>query len=189
MKKEKVGLTTTNYILCIGGILLLSLIIILPPVFRIVFKSNDNQINQDEIVNHPELSITCYKDNIKTDTTTNNETYIFNYKDNKVKSYTKIINKNFLDPNNYETEKYELGRLVTAFSVINGYNYSINPNDDQLLLIVNEKYDLETFNSTIISIPGNTEPTSLSAEYSLDQSILEIQNQLTNDGYLCSQNG
>ena len=94
----------------------------------------------------------------------------------------------YIDPNVYETDKQDFGRLVTAFSILSGYNYAVTPNDEENYLSVQENYDLEIFKATMIVIPGNTEPTSVASDYLLNQKINEIENSLTNDGYLCSQN-
>ena len=175
MKEEKVGLTTMNYILSIGGILLLSLLIILPPTFRVLFKA-ETEKPQEEVKNYPIV------------TTTDTITYIFQHKNNELKSYTKTTKKNYIDPNVYETDKQDFGRLVTAFSILSGYNYAVTPNDEENYLSVQENYDLEIFKATMIVIPGNTEPTSVASDYLLNQKINEIENSLTSDGYLCSQN-
>lgn len=187
MKEEKVGLTTMNYILSIGGILLLSLLIILPPTFRALFKA-ETEKPQEEVKNYPIVTTTCHKENIETNTTTDTITYIFQHKNNELKSYTKTTKKNYIDPNVYETDKQDFGRLVTAFSILSGYNYAVTPNDEENYLSVQENYDLEIFKATMIVIPGNTEPTSVASDYLLNQKINEIENSLTNDGYLCSQN-
>lgn len=186
MKQEKVGLTTMNWILSIGGIILLSLFIILPPVFRVVFKEAEKP--QEEIKEYPMITTTCYKENIQTDTTTDVVTYIFQHKNNELKSYTKTTKKSYLDPNIYDTDKQSFGRLVTAFSVLSGYNYTVTPSEEEDYLLVQENYDLAVFKSTMIVIPGNTEPTSVSSEYLFNQSINEMENELTVDGYFCSQN-
>lgn len=186
MKQEKVGLTTMNYILSIGGILLLSLVIILPPVFRIVFK--EEIVKSEEKEEYLILTTTCSKENIVTNNTNENENYIFQHVNNKIKSYTKITQKTYLDPSTYEVDKQDFGRLVTAFSILNGYSYTVVPNDEDNHLTIKENYDLEIFTPTMIVIPNDTEPTAVSSEYSLNQSIDEIKIELSTNGYLCSQN-
>lgn len=186
MKQEKVGLTTINWVLSIGGIILLSLLIILPPVFRVVFKEVEKP--QEEIKEYPMITTTCYKEDIVSDITTDNITYIFQHKNNGLKTYTKTTKKSYLDSNIYDTDKQSFGRLVTAFSILNGYNYAVTPDDENNSLSISEKYDLETFENTNIIIPGDTASTSVSSDYLFDQSIIEIVNNLTVDGYFCSQN-
>lgn len=187
MKQGKIGLTTTNWILSIIGILLLSLLIILPPVFRVVFKEEEKN-NKEEKITYPTLTTTCYKENLETTTSIDTETYIFQHQNNEIKFYTKSTTKNYNDPTNYETSKQDYGRLVTAYSVLNGYTYSVNPNDENLSLIIQENYDLEIFKSTMIVIPDTTEPTEVSSTYPLNALITSIEDELTADGYLCSQN-
>lgn len=186
MKQEKVELTTMNLILSIIGILLLTLVIILPPIFRVVFKE-DEKPKDDIIVDYPTLTTTCYKENIETDTSIDNETYIFQYKNNMIKSYTKSITKKYSDPNNYEIEKQSFGRLVSAYSVLDGYNYTVNPNDEASSLTIQENYDLSIFQSTMIVIPGSDTPTEVTPHYFLNTVITDIEEELTTSDYLCSQ--
>ncbi len=187
MKQEKVGLTAMNWISSIVGIILLSSFIILPPIFRVAFKETDTK-KPEEVITYPTLTTTCYKDNIQTDTSTDVETYIFQHQNNKIKRYTKSTIKSYIDPNNYELDKQNFGRLVTAYSVLNGYNYTVTPNDEQLSLNIQANYDLEIFKSTMITIPGDSEPTEVSSAYLIDSLVNDIEAELTTNGYLCSQN-
>ena len=60
--KQKVGMTKLNWILSIGGIIILLVLIALPPVFRIVFEEKENvntskdDIKPDDTSNKPDTS-------------------------------------------------------------------------------------------------------------------------------------
>ena len=59
MKKKKSGLTATNWVLSILGILVLSCFVILPPVFRVFLKEEEAPA-QKKIV----AMTTCRKEQI-----------------------------------------------------------------------------------------------------------------------------
>ena len=77
-EKKKVGLTSVEWIISIIGIIFLTLVIVLPPVFRVVFKEEikepNNSIQDDLIVEETEAiddsnypKVTCTKQNTTSD--------------------------------------------------------------------------------------------------------------------------
>lgn len=187
MKKQKIGLTTTNWILSILGILLLSCLIILPPVFRVVFKEEPQKVPEPE-PDIPTIITTCQKENIMELEYVDNEKLIFYHQNDKIKTFNKETNRIFNDPLIYQQNKQSYGVLVTAFSMISGYDYSATPNDNDSTINIIETYDLNHFAPTMIVIPGDTEPTSIKSDYELNESIVNIKENLTANGYLCSEN-
>lgn len=181
MKEEKVGLTPTNWILSIIGIILLSCVIILPPVFRTVFKEEEKEEEKPA----PIYTTTCYKNGILGESFTDNITLTFKHQNSKISEVSKKTIRTYTDPILYQEVKTDYGRLVTAFINVNGYDYSANPNDDNSEFTINELYDLNTFRTTMIVIEGDTEPTEVKSSYQLNDSITLIKQELTNDGYTC----
>lgn len=186
MKEQKVGLTSTNWILSILGIVVLSCFIILPPVFRAFLK--------EEVVEEPpkeEVVIgttTCQNENIKSIDYIDNETLIFTYQNQKVQSFTRKTIRAYLDPMVYQEEKLTYGKLVTAFSIINGYEYSATPEDDTSSVSIHEEYDLTNFKPTTIVVPGDENPTAITTSYQLNDNISKVKEYLTANGYTCVEN-
>ena len=88
----------------------------------------------------------------------------------------------------YQEQKLIYSEYVTAFSMINGYEYSATPSDDTFSMRIQEKYDLTTFKPTTIVIPGDENPTAISASYELNSDISTIKENLIATGYTCSDN-
>lgn len=182
MKEEKIGLTTTNWILSIVGILLLSCLIVLPPIFRVVFKEEEKKEIKDEIIIE---KLTCEKNNIISGTYAEDINLVFNYYNDNIRSYSKSASRTYNDYVLYENDKQKFGRYVTNFSLLTGYTYSIDPNDETLAISISEEYDLSIFKSTTITIPGENEEVTVASTYTSEDSMNKIKNDLINDGYTC----
>ena len=182
MKKEKIGLTPINCFLSILGIILLSCVIILPPVFRVVFK-------EEEIIELPEEAIveelTCVKDKIKEEGYTNDITYSFSFYNDQIHEYTKKTVSTYTDYVLYDTDKQAYGRYAGAFSILSGYDYLMEPDDVRYVLTVTEDYDLSIFKNTTITIPGDTEETKVTSMYNITDSMNQVKTTLTKSGYNC----
>lgn len=59
-EEQKVGLSTMNWILCILGIVFFSSFIILPPIFRVVFK--EEAPSTPPVVEQTEKAFSCFKE-------------------------------------------------------------------------------------------------------------------------------
>lgn len=182
MKEEKIGLTTTNWILSILGILLLSSLIILPPIFRVVFKEEEKQEIKDEIIIE---KITCEKKNIISATYREDINLVFYYYKDRIRTYSKSASRTYNDYILYESDKQKFGRYVTNFSLLTGYTYSIDPDDEMPAISISEEYDLGVFKSTTITIPGENEEVTVTTAYTNEDSMNKIKNDLINDGYTC----
>ena len=182
MKKEKIGLTPMNWVLSILGILLLSCLIILPPVFRVVFKEEEKEDFQTEITIE---KLICEKKNIVSEQYTEDSVLTFYYYNDNIRTYSKNTNRTYNDQILYENDKQQFGRYVTAFSLLSGYVYSIDPDDEEFVININEEYDLGLFNSTIITLPGDSEEVTVTSTYSKEDSMNQIKTDLTNNGYTC----
>ena len=186
MKEQKVGLTTKNWILSILGILLLLCVIVLPPVFRIFFE--EEEVLPEPDLGEPIVTTICSKDGLENVDYVDGEILTFEHQNLKVKQFTKKTNRIYNDPLVYQQNKQSYGVLVTAFSIITGYDYSATPNDDMSSINIIESYDLNNFKDTTVVIPGDTESTSISSSYQLDSSITTIKEELVANGYVCLEN-
>lgn len=180
---KKVGITLKNWILSILGIIILSTFVILPPVFRLVFK--DKPIEKPNKV-YPMLTTTCVKNNINSSDNTNSITVTLNYRNSQLKNYSKVTEKVYEEPSDYEKFKKDYGRLVTSSKIIDGFDYKLDLNDDDSILLITEDYNLGTFVTTAVVLPGDSKSTPIESEYVFDQSITVIKQKLTTNGYVCS---
>lgn len=186
MKEQKVGLTTTNWILSILGILVLSCFIILPPVFRNFLK--------EEVVEEPPKeevivgTTVCQNQSIPATDYTDNVTLTFTYENQKIKGVIKNTVRTYSDSLVYQERKLTYGKLVTAFSIISGYEYSATPEDDTSSVLINEEYDLANFKPTTIVVPGDENPTAITTDYQLNDDISKVKEYLISNGYTCREN-
>ena len=182
MKKEKIGLTPINWFLSILGIIVLSCLIILPPVFRTVFKEEKPiELPEETIIE----KLTCTKNDIVLEGYTGDITYSFSYYQDQIQNYSKKTVSTYTDYVLYDNDKQTFGRYTAAFNILAGYEYVMEPNDETYMLTINEDYDLTTFNNTTITIPGDTEETKVTSLYTMSDSMNQIKNNLINDGYTC----
>lgn len=183
MKEQKVGLTTINWVLSIFGIIILTSFIVLPPVFRTFLQEEKEIIPEPQI--SPILTTTCIKDQINYDNYIDKEIYTFKHQDNQILEYSKGINRTYKDPLVYQQEKQSYGVLVTAFSALTGYDYLATPDDNLSRVNIMENYNLKTFNPTMIVVPGDEVPISITSNYNLNDSMIAAKQELTTNGYFC----
>lgn len=179
--KKKI-LTTKELILSIMGIILLTCLIVLPPVFRVVFEEPEPV---DPNVKGPILSLSCTKKGIKSSKYTDNKVYAFKYQDGNILSYVDETERIYYDSTVYQAEKVNYGKLVTALTIIEGYTYTITPVDNTSSVNIKEEFDLNTFKDTSVTIPGETEPIEIKSKYTSDLKMEDIQISLVAQGYTC----
>ncbi len=180
--KEKVGLSIMEWIFSIIGIAFFACLIILPPVFRVVFKEAPKEYVPDAI----EIkTLTCTKANYYSGEVRKNDTYIIRYYNDKVRTYTIKRESIYNDTVPYSDEKQKEGRLSTAYSLVEGISYSVKPNDAELMIITEEYCDLSKFKSTVVTLPGDTVETKINSTYTLKDSVDQIKTDLQDEGYIC----
>jgi len=156
-ENKKVGLTTLNWFLSISGIIILSLFIILPPVFRTVFKE-EVIIEENEPVEEKEpvqnngiddtnyLKVTCTKQNPLVDY---NETsqIILSHENNALRILTINSNRTYLNTKESESAYTDSKLLCSSnkdvLSSISGFNYNCDITDTNINETI--KYDLAVF--------------------------------------------
>ncbi len=180
--KEKSGLSTFEWILSITGIIVLSCLIILPPVFRIVFKEQPQEYVPDEI----EIkTLVCTKNNFYSGEVRRNATYTIRYFNDKVRTYTIKNESIYNDPTPYGEEKEKEGRLSTAYNLVEGISYKVNPNDAELKIITEESCDLSKFKSTVVTLPSDSVETKINSAFTTKDSVDQIKIDLQDEGYIC----
>jgi len=182
-EKEKIGLSTLEWILSIVGILVLCCLIVLPPVFRVVLK--EEKVEEDIPDQIDILTLTCTKNNYYSGSVRKNDTYTIKYYKDKVRTYTIKSESIFTDTVPYDEEKQKQGRLSTAYSLVEGINYTVNPNDAELKITTEEDCDLSVFKSTTVTLPGDTIETKINSVYTTKDSVEQIRIDLEDEGYTC----
>lgn len=186
MKEEKTGLTVTNWILSIGGILILLCLIILPPLFRVLLP-------EEEAIPLPETKVvigstTCTNSNVEGIGYIDNVTLDFTHTDSKITNYTRSYLRTYQDQNEYQSMKYTYGQYVSEFNLLSGYTYSANFDDDTSSIQIQEIYDLSTFTPTTVKLPGDEQPTAVTTEFEYNDDINSIKTKLLSNGYTCIDN-
>lgn len=180
--KEKVGMTKLNWILSIGGIILLVILMFLPPLFRIVFEEKevikqdnttiiDNDTMQEEIDDDIYSKVVCMMQ-------TTNTNYIENYtvtlahQNNQLEIITEDITHTYLFTSKEAEEAYNAEKFSCTSNTITGMIYTCTSNDDTIHTV--QKVDLSktTSDNTVIY-------------YSYHQDISELTTTLTSLGYTC----
>lgn len=192
--KEKVGMTTLNWILSILGIILLVILMALPPIFRVVFEEEPEIENkpsnvveetkpneQDKIDDTNYTKVTCMKQ-------TTYEEYIENsililaHNNQQLKILTEDITHTYLLNSKESESKFTEEKLncknKEEYDSIKGFNYSCSSTNDSIDTI--KKYDLNTFNNATNQLENGINPSFI-----LDQNITEITTSLISEGYTC----
>ena len=185
MKDSKLGkdLSATEWLLSIAGIIFLLTIIILPPVFRKVFKE---KVNPDELIDELDIkTLTCTKNNYYSEGSKNDDTITIVYYRDKIRTYTVKYQKIFDDITAYDTEKQSLGLLSTAYGLVDGIELSVTPDDTDLKITSVEKCTPGTFKSTIVNLPETQQDFKVNSKYSSTDSVKQIKLDLEQEGYKC----
>lgn len=183
MEDRKVGLSIFEWIISILGIIVLVMLIVLPPIFRTVFKEEKLPETPNVVLDLDE--VTCSKDLVDDSNNKITDNYVFKTHLNQVKIYSNKTTIRYDDVVLYQGDKIRYGHLVTAFSVIAGYKYNVEPNDDESTLIIDEEYDLAIFSPTTVTVPGDSDATNVASDYALSQNMVQIRQELETNGYLC----
>ena len=185
MKDNKLGkdLSGTEWLLSIVGIVFLLTLIILPPVFRVVFKE---KTNPDELIDELDIkTLTCTKNNYYSEGSKNDDTITIVYYNDKIRTYTIKYQKIFDDITSYDNEKQSLGLLSTAYGLVDGIELSVTRNDTDLKITSVEKCTPGTFKSTIVNLPDIEQEFKVNSKYESTDSVKQIKIDLEDEGYKC----
>lgn len=183
MKNKMNYLTTKEWILSISGIVVLLLLIVLPPVFRVVLKEDKPK---EEFVDELDIKVlTCTKNNYYSDNVSMNDTITFTYYKDKIRTYSIKQEKKYPTIEEYDDAKQSAGQLSTAYGLVEGIDYSVTPADADLKLTTMEDCNVVAFKSTAVKLPGSDEEFKINAAYDSKESFKEIKGDLEDEGYSC----
>lgn len=200
--KKIMGLSILQWILCVGGILLLSSFIVLPPVFRSVFttptEEQDGGDNSDDIVppatdnssgdliddSKYDRIICTYSDESNVDYRDSLGILLF-HEDNQLRIVSETVNRVYpLDTKDNEAKFSEAQlacqEIPDSYHQTKGFNYECSTGGNSIYIV--KKFDLATFDSTSVS---ESDKEVISTDYTLDQNVQEIATQLESAGYVC----
>ena len=181
-KEKKKYLSTLEWILSISGIALLTILIVLPPLFRVVFKES----KPDDFVDELDIkTLVCTKNHYYSENSYNNDNIRISYYKDKVRTYNVRQEKKYSTIEEYDNFKQKAGLLSNAYDQVDGISFRVNTLDADLEVITTEYCDLTVFKSTIVTLPDNNEDYKINAVYTAKDSVAEIQADLETDGYIC----
>ncbi|HIT22211.1 MAG TPA: hypothetical protein IAB56_04510 [Candidatus Scybalousia intestinigallinarum] len=200
--KKIMGLSILQWILCVGGIVVLSSFIIFPPVFRTVFAvstepgENDQSDWEDPVNNGTstgsdliddsqyERIICTYNDESNTDYR-DSLGILFFHEDNQLRIVSETVNRVYpLDTKDNEA-KFAEAQLAcqetpTSYHQVKGFNYECSTGGNSIYTV--KKFDLATFDSTSVSA---SDQEVITTNYTLNQNVSELASQLEAAGYVC----
>lgn len=183
MKKEIKDLSATEWLLSIIGITFLLTLIVLPPVFRVVYKE---EVNPESLVDELDIkTLVCNKNNYYSEGSKNNDSITITYYKDKVRTYEIRTQKLFDDITAYANEKQSLGLLSTAYGLVNSIELSVTPDDTDLKIIATEKCTPGNFKSTVVNLPDTEQEFKINSKYTTADSVKQIKADLEDDGYSC----
>lgn len=184
-KKEKIGLTPVSLVLSIIGILVFASFIILPPLFRVVFK--------EEVVEPPQPekivieTMECTRNSYAVGNHNESNVVTLTYAKDSLRTYKKRTEQIYKDTVTYEKEKKSQGILTTAYSLLNGVTYDVSPKDSEAKLIIEEDYDLGIFKAEKVTLPDSEEVVEIKEVYKLGDSVTGVVSKLSQEGYNCKK--
>ncbi len=185
MKDSKLGkdLSAMEWFLSIIGIIFLTTLIVLPPVFRVVFKE---KVDPESMVDELKIqTLICNKNNYYAEGSRNDDQITITYYKDKVRTYEIKSQKLFDDLTAYDNEKQSLGLLSTAYGLVDSIELSVTPNDIDLRLTSTEKCVPGNFKSTVVNLPETEQEFKVNAKYTTSDSAKQIKIDLEEDGYKC----
>ena len=167
----------------IGGILFLLSLIVLPPVFRVVFEE---KVDPESMITELDIkTLVCTKNNYYAEGSRNNDQITLTYYNDKVRTYKIKYEKQYDDITAYDTEKQNLGLLSTAYGLVDGIELSVTPNDTDLKIISTEQCTPGIFKATVVTLPDTEQEFKINAKYTTTESAKQIKLDLEEDGYKC----
>lgn len=198
-------ITVGQWILCISGIIILTLIAVLPPVLRILIPKEETvEPNVPPVDPSPSPSITpsetekplevtgaltCTKKESDTTGYTNQISRNIQYSDNQVhtviNSYTETyIVSGTTNKDARDAKKALCDATVSSYMGISGYTKTCTE-DNETQFTTNEIFDLNVFQDIEVETPAGKE--ILSSDIKLQEKIADVKKRLEESGYTCEQ--
>ena len=197
------GLSILQWILCVGGIVVLSSFIVFPPVFRTVFavSTEDPSGNDQSGAEDPTDTGTSAGSDLIDDSgyervicTYNDESnadyrdslgILFFHEDNQLQIVSETVNRVYpLDTKDNEAKFVEAQlacqEVPASYHQIKGFNYECSTGGNSIYTV--KKFDLATFDPTSVSA---SDQEVITTNYTLNQNVSELASQLEAAGYVC----
>lgn len=202
--KQKSPLSIKEWIFCISGLTVLTLLVVLPPVFRIVFADDKDRENmpvptpvptmdlqsnkkETEPIDDSKMEkIVCTKTEVHENSFQEEVTLTLSYEEGGLQVYSDTNKKTYdlavEDPLVlYEKEKLTCDEVPKAYLTITGFNYSCNSTENSIE--VTEKFDLNVFKEKKVTV--GEEEVIFSSPYYPKQNVRLIRRELEKVGYVC----
>jgi len=201
---NKLKITTGQWILCILGIVILTLIAVLPPVLRILIPKDEYIEGNVNPTPSPSPTITsspsptgeikqtgvlvCSKRESDTTGYTNNIEKSIQYSDNKVHTVINSYIENYVVAGSTNQEardmkKASCEKTPTTYMGIAGYT-KVCTVDNETQFTTNEIFDLNSFKDIDLQTPNGIE--KIMSSIKLNDDINEVKKTLEESAYVCS---
>ena len=202
--KKKSPLSIKEWIFCISGLTILTLLVVLPPVFRIVFADDKEKENmpvttpvptmdlqsnkkETEPIDDSKLEkIACTKIEVHENSYQEEITLILAYEDGGLQVYSDTNKKTYDLAVEDQLSLYQKGKLTCddipkSYLTISGFNYSCTSTENSIEIA--EKFDLAVFKEKKVTV--GEEEVILSSPYYPKQNVRLIRRELEKVGYTC----
>lgn len=197
-------ITTGQWIMCISGIIILTLIAALPPVLRILVPKEETITpNVPPVEPSPSAlptpepdkpldatgALTCTKKESDTTGYTNQISRSIQYSDNRVHTVINSYTENYIvsgttNKDARDAKKVLCESTASSYIGVTGYTKTCTE-DNETQFTTNEVFDLNTFQERDVETPAGTE--ILSSDIKLDENIDDVKKRLEESGYTCLQ--
>lgn len=205
--KTKKALSMKEWILCIGAITILTLLMVLPPVFRIVFSDDKPNPLTPTLTPTPTGSleepsttetapiddsqyekIVCTKENVKDETYKEIDILHLAHENGQLKIYSSINKKVYSAVEETENslfleEKKSCDEIPRAYLTIRGFNYQCTSSENEIQLT--QIFDIANFKEKRVKI--DQEEKLISVPYYLNQNVRVVRKDLEKQGYVCEE--
>jgi len=202
--KQKSPLSIKEWIFCISGLLILTLLVTLPPVFRIVFADDKERENMPVTTPVPTMDlqankkvtepiddsklekIVCTKTEAPENSYQETITLTLSYEEGELKVYSDTNKKTYdisLEDQrtSFEEEKLTCDEIPKPYLTIPGFNYNCVSTENSIE--ITEKFDLATFKEK--KVTAGEKEVVFSAPYYPKQNVRLIRRELEKAGYVC----
>jgi len=169
-EEQKVGLSTMNIVLSVFGIIFFSMFIILPPIFRLVFKEDAPII--PPVVDPVEVSFSCF---METEDTEGYKSYQYTIRGLGDLLDTIAYTENFKYQVLPENASWECETLNNTYGGLTGmyYNCRILENDKT----IDTRITVSTYQGSVPMVLENYQGETLTTYYT----------KLVNSGFTCNE--
>lgn len=202
--KQKSPLSVKEWMFCISGLTIFTLLVVLPPVFRIVFADDsdggnlpiatpiptmDLQSNKKETepIDDSKLEkLVCTKTEVHENSYQEDITLTLAYEDGGLQIYSDTNKKTYdlaLEDQAalYQKEKLTCDDIPKSYLTISGFNYGCTSTENSIEVI--EKFDLNIFKEKKVTV--GEEEITFSSPYYPKQNVRLIRRELEKVGYAC----